>query len=167
MGLQGAVGEEPSREYQLKAAVLYKFTHYIEWEGSAYHPESATSICVVGRDPFQGVLQDLVRIKDPDFRRTVIEYPKTAGELRKCRLVFLSRAKEPDIDRFIEATRGFTAVTVSDIPGFAHRGGIIELVVEGDSSRFIINQAKARDLGIRLSSQLLALARELITEGQE
>jgi hypothetical protein len=53
-------------------------------------------------------------------------------------------------------------VTVSDIQDFAKVGGIIELYEDGVNISFIINQRKAQELGVRISSKLLFLAKEVI-----
>jgi hypothetical protein len=64
-----------------------------------------------------------------------------------------------------EALPGWTSgaarmqlLTVSDAPGFAHHGGMIELFVEGNRLRFNINVENARRAGLRISSSLLELA---------
>jgi hypothetical protein len=49
-------------------------------------------------------------------------------------------------------------LTVSDIPQFARRGGMIELVLAGNKVRFEINVAATARAGLTLSSELLKLA---------
>ena len=161
-----ASAEPQSREYQLKAAFLYKFTNFVAWDDPS-GVEEPLSICIVGRDPFGGVLQEVIAVNDPGFSHTRIEYPTTSKEFYRCRLAFVSRSKSSDVERLLDAVRDLPVVTVSDIPNFAESGGIIELVVDGDSIRFIINQRQARQVGIRLSSQLLSLAKSIIVEESE
>ena len=56
--------------------------------------------------------------------------------------------------------RGKTGLlTVSDIKGFAAAGGVIELFAEDGKMRFEINTRAAQRAGLRISSQLLKLAR--------
>lgn len=162
-GWAPAVAHGASREYELKAAFLYKFTNYIEWDSSAKAADRKI-LCIAGEDPFDGVLERLVEINDPGFRQAEVRYPKSSRELASCHLVFVSRSLEGDVDRFLDAASHLPIVTVSDIPRFARRGGMIELVLEQSSIRFVINQARAREQNIRLSAQLLALAKETITE---
>jgi hypothetical protein len=50
-------------------------------------------------------------------------------------------------------------VTVSDIPGFARQGGMIELPVEGERVAILINRRNAQKQGFEFNTQLLRLAR--------
>jgi hypothetical protein len=50
-------------------------------------------------------------------------------------------------------------VTVSDIPGFAQLGGMIELPLEGERVGIVINRSSARKSGFEFNAQLLRLAR--------
>lgn len=49
-------------------------------------------------------------------------------------------------------------LTVSDAPGFAAAGGIIELFAEGNKVRFTINMEAASAAGLAISSRLAQLA---------
>ena len=49
-------------------------------------------------------------------------------------------------------------LTVSDMPGFTRRGGMIQFVLEGDRVRFEINLASAENARLVLSSELLKVA---------
>ncbi len=49
-------------------------------------------------------------------------------------------------------------LTVSDIPQFSQRGGMIQFVVVGNKVRFEVNLTSAQDAGLTLSSDLLKVA---------
>jgi hypothetical protein len=52
-----------------------------------------------------------------------------------------------------------TAVlTVSDMPQFAQRGGMIQFVLEGNRVRFEVNLIATQHAGLTLSSDLLKVA---------
>ena len=50
-------------------------------------------------------------------------------------------------------------LTVSDIPDFVKRGGMVQFVLDGNHVRFEINIAAAQRAGLTLSSELLKIAR--------
>lgn len=50
-------------------------------------------------------------------------------------------------------------MTVSDIPGFARSGGMIELPLEGERIAIVINRRSAQKKAIEFNAQLLRLAR--------
>jgi hypothetical protein len=50
-------------------------------------------------------------------------------------------------------------LTIGEIPGFAKRGGIINLVLEDNKVHFEVNVEAAKEADLNISSRLLALAR--------
>jgi hypothetical protein len=55
-------------------------------------------------------------------------------------------------------------LTVSEIEGFARRGGAIGLVVDGSKVRFEIDPASARKRGVIVGSELLSVGRVVSQE---
>jgi dihydroxyacid dehydratase/phosphogluconate dehydratase len=53
-------------------------------------------------------------------------------------------------------------LTVSDIPHFAERGGVIGLVSQEDRIRFEVNRSTAEESHLLLSSELLKVAVRVI-----
>ena len=50
-------------------------------------------------------------------------------------------------------------LTVADIPDFVKQGGMIQFVLDGNTVKFEINVAASRRAGLKLSSELLKVAR--------
>jgi hypothetical protein len=57
-------------------------------------------------------------------------------------------------------------LTVSDMPGFTRRGGMIQFVLEGERVRFEINLASAESARLVLSSELLKVAASVKRNGR-
>lgn len=154
------LAQEPvSREYQLKAAYLTKFLNFIEWK-SGYGAEPKRSICILGDNPFG----DSIEVLASAYKMAVdIRELRGASEADGCHLVYVSRSENSRLAPILETLNASGPVTVSDIAGFAERGGTIELIVQGRHVRFVINQRQATQSKFRLSSQLLALAKDLLS----
>lgn len=158
----GAAGvERVSREYQLKGAFLYKFLNFVEW-GS--NNSSTKRLCVLGDNPFGDILEQLVAVHDPEFKGTEVLKFSAEDQLHKCNIVFISRSKGEEISKLLDIARVLPLVTVSDVNGFALKGGLIEFTLQDDRIRFIINQRQAKAQGIVFSSQLLSLATTVISD---
>ncbi len=57
------------------------------------------------------------------------------------------------------ASLGATSVlTVSDLPRFTQRGGMVQFVLEGNRIRFEVNATAVERAGLALSSELLKVA---------
>ena len=150
--------QKPS-EYQVKATYLYNFGRFVRWPDSvpAGKGESFT-VCVLGQDPFGSILDstlagETLAGKPVVLRR--ISKPQDGGE---CRILFISSTEEKHLDEILTAFDESGVLTVSDMPGFTRRGGMIQFVLEGDRVRFEINLASAESARLVLSSELLKVA---------
>ncbi len=75
-----------------------------------------------------------------------------------CRILYVGSTEEHHLKEILAATDQAGVLTVSDIPGFSRRGGMIQFVMEGDRVRFEINLATAESAKLVLSSELLKVA---------
>jgi hypothetical protein len=57
---------------------------------------------------------------------------------------------------------GASVLTVGETPGFLESGGAIAFLLEGDRLQFDINKSVADDVHLRISSNMLALARRVV-----
>ena len=62
----------------------------------------------------------------------------------------------------LASAKRLPVLTVSDIPRFAERGGMIGLVNQADRIRFEVNVAPVEDSGLTVSSELLKVAWRVI-----
>ncbi len=160
-----AVAASASREYQLKAAFLYKFLAFIDWDETVASRTARMhggEICILGSNPFGDSFDRLIELNGTEERRVSIRQVVGPAVPESCSILFVSRSEEGHLGGVLDGMSNSSVVTVSDIDGFAQKGGIIELVVQDRFVRFLINQERARSKGIRLSSQLLALAQQLV-----
>lgn len=155
--------ERSGAEYQVKAAFLLKFLEFIEKPGSP----DVREVCVLGATPFGDSLDRLAELRSARGADTNVVVLDSLDGAPRCDLLFVSRSEADRLEPVLRAARATGVVTVSDIEGFALRGGMIELVMEGRSIQFVINQSTARADGVEISSQLLALAKDVVSaEGE-
>jgi hypothetical protein len=160
LALSAVAEERSAREYQLKAAFLLNFVRFVEWPASAFPtPEAALHIGVLGDDPFGSALDDTVRGEVVRNRPLVVQRGHTLEELAGCHLIFVSRSEQAKVPEIIAYYNRQAVLTVSDIEGFANRGGTIDFFLEGKKLRFAINQAGAQQQSLKPSAQLLSLAK--------
>lgn len=69
-------------------------------------------------------------------------------------------------DDWLEQASDYSILTVSDIDKFAHRGGMIGLVMFGNRVKFEINNQVAKRCSISISAKLLELGK-IISDGHE
>jgi hypothetical protein len=153
---------EADAEARLKAGFVYNFTKYAEWPAEVGPAGIGTlNVCVppdtdLARSPLaalQGQTSQGVSI-------AVLARTK-ALENGRCHVLWIPRGEESAIPELLRLSARSKALTVGDIPGFLDAGGVIELVKVDDRIRFDVNLAAARRAGLRFSSHLLKLARNV------
>lgn len=146
-------------EYEVKAAYLYNFGKFVRWhDKSASRGADNFTICVLGRDPFGAMLDATIEGATIDGTNVVSRRIAKASDSAGCRILFISSSEDNQLREILSALGTMSVLTVSDLPQFARRGGIIQFVMEDNRVRFEINQASAEHAGLTLSSQLLKLA---------
>ncbi len=74
----------------------------------------------------------------------------------------MSQSEEARLTAILAGAKRLQALTVSDIPHFAERGGMIGLVNQADRIRFEVNVAPLENAGLTVSSELLKVALRVI-----
>jgi hypothetical protein len=155
-----------TREYQVKAVFLFNFAQFVDWPPAAFSdPQSPLVIGVLGKDPFDGALDDAVRGETVNARPLEVRRFKSVEEIRDCHVLFISGSESAHLDRILGALKGRNILTVGDTDGFAERGGMIRFVIEKNKVRFRINLDSAKAAGLTISSKLLRPA-EIVTSGK-
>lgn len=161
-----SLADVPSlEEYQVKAAFLYNFMKYVDWPERAFGDASAPMVlAILGEDPF-GEAIDKLQGKTVKGRPIVVRRAATLQALGDFQLLFVPASDKSDLDAIRAAAEAKGALTVGDGRGFRARGGMIELVREGDRIGFEINLEASRRAGLTVSSKLLTLAKVVSAGG--
>ncbi|HKV39356.1 MAG TPA: YfiR family protein [Blastocatellia bacterium] len=153
------VEAQASGEYSVKAAFIYNFAKYVEWPQIA-GPGAPLIVGVVGQDPFGGAFDQMVEGKIANGRQLVVKRLKWGDDLKQCQILFISASEERRLSQILNSLNGASVLTVGDTEQFGKAGGIIRFVLEDNRVRFEINRGAAERARLKLSSRLLALARQ-------
>jgi hypothetical protein len=147
------------REYEVKAAFLYNFAQFCEWPPSAFaSTNSPLVIGVLGDNPFNSTLDDLVRDEKVQQRPLEVRRFRSVGEIKECHILFISRSESSRVQSILNSLEGRPILTVSDIDRFAMRGGMIRFLTEQKKIKLRINISETRKAGLNISSKVLNLA---------
>jgi len=169
LALASAGGPAPASAVQvvdeavLKATYLYKFAQFVEWPDP---PPAEASLCIAGSREFIRHVEQTLRAKSLAGRPVVVRRVDGPEEAAACRLFFVAQASRQRVDRWLEAVGTRPILTIGEQQGFAARGGMINLTREGKKLRFEINQAAVERAGLRVSSQLMKIARPVADAGR-
>lgn len=153
-----------SKEYQIKAAFLFNFMQFVEWPPTVFKDANDPfRIGVLGQDPFNAALEDTVQGETISNHKIIVEHAMQVDDLKNCQLIFISKSEKKHVTEILSALDDKPVLTVSEIEGFAERGGGINFYLEGNKVRFEVNPDAARHDGLKVSSQLLSLGKIIET----
>lgn len=149
-------------ESQVKAAYLFNFGKFVRWPVPANGRVDSLQICVLGRSSFGTVLDATVKDETIASQPVVARNIASMREADGCHILFVSMSEEARLGTILAGAKRSPVLTVSDIPHFAERGGMIGLVKQEDRIRFEVNVAPIEDSGLTVSSELLKVALRVI-----
>ena len=144
---------QPVPDTTVKAAFVARFSEFVEWPPSDRTPSRALSVCLSPAHPFGTKVAESAGTSvqgRPVSVRTLGRRDVVDG----CDVLYIARA---DLSLLQRAQRK-PILTVGDQADFCQLGGIINLRIIDRHVRFELDLAQARQVGLRLDSQLLRLA---------
>ncbi|MBI3804694.1 MAG: YfiR family protein [Nitrospirae bacterium] len=154
----------PPSEYQVKAAFLYNFAKFVEWPTETLNGGEPFVIGILGRDPFNGFIDEAISGKSVRDRPIVVKRFSKIEEAAGAQILFISGSEGEKVGRLLKHLDRTPILTVSDLKRFAEQGGMIQLVMDENRVRFAVNLTAVERTGLKPSSQLLRLAR-IVPEG--
>lgn len=148
------------KEYQVKAALLYNFTKFVEWPPGRFDTEHAPLIIgVFGKNLFGAELQNAVQGRKLGTHDIVVKQLTSTDEAATVHLLFVPTAEDAHTPALLQTLQNQPVLTVGESAAFAKSGGMINFVLEGDKVRFEINGDASAQAGLRISAQLMKLAK--------
>jgi len=146
--------------------MVFNMAKYVDWPPEAFAASSAPlMVCTIGRGPFAAALEQYQG-------KTALGHPLSLRRLAvgddpsECHLLVTSGIDRRYLAGILDQARKRPILTVSDLPDFARSGGIIGLVEQQGKVRFEINVKAAQQSRVKISSQLLKLAK-IIRDGDQ
>lgn len=170
-----------ARENDIKAAFLYNFIKFTEWPKGKFAEPNTITIGLLGEHQF-GDAFDPVKDKTVKNQRLIIknlgrfrksfpqdnagklEFADYIEQLRKCHVLFICDSERENFKTIIEAVKGYGVLTVGETADFLDVNGIITFIPGTEKPVLEINQKVCEQEGLKISSNVLQLARNVITD---
>ena len=143
-------------EYDLKIAFIYNFISFTDWpvEIARY-----LKLCTLADDSFNAALDVALEEKRVKDSLITIRRLRPDEELDKCHVVFISHAERAHLPQLLPELKHHPILTITDSPGWAEKGIMIEMVVEQQRVTFKTNVDPTARFQVKISSKLLRLAK--------
>jgi len=147
-------------EYKIKAAFIYNLAQFTEWPADTLAKlDENFSIGVLGTNPFDDYLDEIAQEKLLKKRKIEIIYSDSIRDIIKCQVIFISASDKTVIREILQKIKDKSILTISDQTEFTQMGGIVNFINVQGKVRFAINIDAADRAKLRLSSNLLKLAK--------
>jgi hypothetical protein len=151
----GLQAQKPT-DYDVKAAYLFNFGKFLRQPDTQRQP--SFDICVLGHDDFGGALDKLTANEQLNGLPEHTIHLDNAVAARRCAIVFISGSEADRLKQDLTDLAGYPVLTVSDVPHFVERGGMIEFQTQARHVRFSVGLDAVTKAGLGLSSELLKVA---------
>jgi hypothetical protein len=156
--IRSNLSPDTSREYLIKAALLFNFAKFAQWPAAAFSSDSSPlRVCVIGENPFGSALTSLEGKTAFDRPLAVVRITMVE-DATTCQILFVSASEQGRLDKILDAVSALPVLTVADMDQFTGSGGIVALEKANNQARLEINVEAAEKAGLSLSSKLLRLA---------
>ncbi len=152
----------PVSEPQVKAAYLHRFLDFVEWPVSAFASAgSPYAIGVAGADALADELEALVASRRPHGRPVVVKRLRPGDDADGLHVLFIGRAATGRAGSLLAATSGKPVLTVTETDEAFAAGSAICFVTVDKRVRFDVALRPAEEHGLKISSRLLGVARNV------
>ncbi len=150
------------RDYQAKALFLYNFANFVSWPEEAFAAEAEPiHMCLFGDLPFGTILDNVDGTLIGDHPLKITRTNAIEDIAQGCQILFVGNERRALLPEFWKQIKYVYVLSVGEQKEFTSRGGIINILRTTDRMQFDVNISNAMQNGLFISSDLLALAREI------
>jgi hypothetical protein len=154
-------GETAFSADAVKAVFLYRFAGYVQWPMSDAHSQFV--VAVMGADDVVGRLQLLLPDHPIHGLPAQAHAIKRLQDLGDAQMLYIGPDFDGDLTELIARLRGRPVLVVTDRDGALDAGSMVNFLMQGGHVRFEVSLAAARQAGLTISSDLLAVAQRVKT----
>jgi hypothetical protein len=145
-------------ERAVKAAFIYNFAKFTEWPPAAVGTPGTLVLCAFGDESYGAALA-VIDGKTVQGRAVRVRRAMRLSEIKSCNMMFIAESEARRTSELLRAVKGAPVLTIGDAEGFAEAGGMIGLITADNRVQFEINNDAVQRANLKISAQLLRLAR--------
>jgi hypothetical protein len=153
-------------EYRVKSAFLFNFAKFTEWPDTSFPSANAPIIfTVLGESPIGQALKETISGKSIGARPITVKNYSTLKDYEGAgisHIVFIALSPSDDVKGVFEKSLKDGTLLVTDSNISQGKKGVIDFVMDKNNVRFDVNLMLANQAKIRISSEVLKLARTVL-----
>lgn len=154
--LRAAAAPKQPSQAEVEAVYLFDFGRFVRWPAAADH--GRMHLCVAGSGPVGDELEKTIASETLNGRALDVRHVARPEDESGCAVLFVDSSDRIPMNELLDAVDGKPVLTVSDIPGFCSRGGMVEFELIDKRVRFSVNLDAVTRGHLGVSAELLKVA---------
>lgn len=152
-------------EDRIKALYIINFASFVTWPENGLQDDRGTILCSIGENSVTAQLQMVLKdYKAP--REMVLRTNIPLNLIKHCHVLYIPDSAAGDLPTLLTTLKPYPVLTVSGIPDFIHKGGMIglqntekQLGLYADRKvNYEVNLQPVKEVNLQLDPRLLELA---------
>lgn len=143
----------------VEAVYLFDFGKFVHWP--AGEDQGPLHLCIAGAPAFVGGVERTVANETIDGRSLEVRQVSRPEDETGCAILFIDASQREQSDALLRGASDKPMLTVSDLPDFLARGGMIQFQIIQKRVRFSVNLDAVTRSHLAMSSELLKVAVEV------
>ena len=140
-------------EDKLKTAIVGKVAKYILWRES----QADTFVITILNNKYGTLFDEVYFDKNIKSKPVVIRYIDNIENLESTDILYIAELKEFSLDKILQISKNRNILTVSDMRGFAQKGGDLQLYFVGQKLKLKMNIDAMQEEGFHIERTLLKI----------
>ena len=141
----------------VEAVYLYRFGGYVQWPAQALSGPRFT-IAVLGDDEVAAALSRVLKDHSLENLPAMVRAARSLHDLADAQMVYVGDRYRGDLHEVISSLGHRPVLVVTDEADALEAGSMVNFVIADGRVRFEVSLASATRAGLKISSQLLAVA---------
>lgn len=142
---------------KIKAVFIYNFTKYIEWPSS--YQNGDFKIGILGENQsLYNELDKMAKVKKVANRSLSINSFDNVPTTEVPHILYIPKENTSILNDAVKKLKGKSTLIVTEEPGTAQKGSIINFIVVGSRQKFELNKNNAQQHNLKVASALESLA---------
>lgn len=152
---EAATVSQPSQS-EVEAVYLFDFGRFVRWPAGT--DQGQMSLCVAGSPSFSAGLEKIVVNEKIGGRTLEVRRVSRAKDENGCAILFIDATQREHAEELLQGVADQPTLTVSDLPDFLSRGGMVQFQLVEKRVRFSVNLDAVNHVRLTMSSELLKVA---------
>ena len=144
----------------IKADMLCNMAKFVQWPDAVVaQNKGQLVVTILGEDELAGTLANVLSQRNVNGKPVFVRFARRVQDVHGSQIVYIAASEMTHAEQILAALKGTPVLTLSDVEGFAAKGGMMDFSGVAPHLRFEVSLARAESAGLRISSKLLVIAK--------